>query len=53
MLCPQVNQLLSLFFIIMVQVVITTEWYVINMPLQTKVTFLQKKIEPHSFSTRR
>jgi len=35
---PQVNQLLSLFFIIMVQVVITTEWYVINMPLQTKVT---------------
>ena len=39
----QVNQLLSLFFIIMVQVVITTEWYVINMPLQTKVTFLQKK----------
>ena len=27
----------------MVQVVITTEWYVINMPLQTKVTFLQKK----------
>ena len=36
-LCRQVNQLLSLFFIIMVQVVITTEWYVINMPLQTKV----------------
>ena len=36
-LCLQVNQLLSLFFIIMVQVVITTEWYVINMPLQTKV----------------
>ena len=36
-LCFQVNQLLSLFFIIMVQVVITTEWYVINMPLQTKV----------------
>ena len=44
---------MSLFFIIMVQVVITTEWYVINMPLQTKVTFLQKKIEPHSLSTRR
>ena len=38
----QVNQLLSLFFIIMVQVVITTEWYVINMPLQTKVTFNDK-----------
>ena len=37
----QVNQLLSLFFIIMVQVVITTEWYVINMPLQTKVLFSQ------------
>ena len=37
LLCLQVNQLLSLFFIIMVQVVITTEWYVINMPLQTKV----------------
>ena len=36
---PQVNQLLSLFFIIMVQVVITTEWYVINMPLQTKVSY--------------
>ena len=39
LLCLQVNQLLSLFFIIMVQVVITTEWYVINMPLQTKVIF--------------
>lgn len=35
---PQVNQLLSLFFIVMVQVVITTEWYVINMPLQIRVT---------------
>ena len=39
LLCLQVNQLLSLFFIIMVQVVITTEWYVINMPLQTKAIF--------------
>ena len=34
----QVNQLLSLFFIVMVQVVITTEWYVINMPLEIRVT---------------
>ena len=33
----QINQFLSLFFMVMVQVVITTEWYVINMPLT--VTF--------------
>ena len=33
---PQINQFLSLFFMVMVQVVITTEWFVINMPLQVK-----------------
>ena len=33
----QINQFLSLFFMVMVQVVITTEWYVINMPLQVKI----------------
>ena len=29
----QVNQLLSLFFIVMVQVVIMAEWFVLNMPI--------------------
>ena len=29
----QVNQLLSLFFMVMVQVVIMAEWFVINMPI--------------------
>ena len=39
----QINQFLSLFFMVMVQVVITTEWYVINMPLQVKIFRLYKK----------
>ena len=40
----QINQFLSLFFMVMVQVVITTEWYVINMPLQVKIFGLYQKI---------
>ena len=40
----QINQFLSLFFMVMVQVVITTEWYVINMPLQVKIVGLYQKI---------
>jgi len=35
---PQINQLLSLFFMVMVQVVITCEWYVINLPLEVAAT---------------
>jgi len=37
-LVVKVNQLLSLFFIVMVQVVINSEWFIINMPLTTTST---------------
>ena len=41
----QINQFLSLFFMVMVQVVITTEWYVINMPLSVTLTGLYPECE--------
>jgi hypothetical protein len=34
----QVNQLLSLFFVVMVQVVIMAEWFVLNMPIAAIVS---------------
>jgi hypothetical protein len=34
----QVNQLLSLFFVVMVQVVIMAEWFVLNMPIAAVVS---------------